>query len=171
MRVSLEQALECFNRKERNLLVRAVLGHQEKPLQLTEPFRKQVAKELHLASIPENAWWATDYHISWLAGALAVFVKGGAAVFRKEHDQPLPPWPNHAEGNPSRQLVEGNQEDVDLAIATGCELIMIEAKGYHHFGRDQLESKLQRLKLLHAFYSDTLLPRNYSPPVIRVGRG
>lgn len=60
-------------------------------------------------------------------------------------------WPNVKKPD-GRQLVEGNQEDVDLVIATGCELILIEAKAYGAWDRDQLNSKLARLNLLHDFY-------------------
>jgi hypothetical protein len=83
-------------------------------------------------------------------------------VFHRKDDQPLlPPWPNPPIANPEgghSQLVEGNQEDVDLVIATGCELIMIEAKGFGTFDKEQLRSKLQRLELLHTFYKDMLPP-------------
>lgn len=47
---------------------------------------------------------------------------------------------------------------MDLVIATGSELIMMEAKGFDTFDKDQLESKLQRLELLHTFYRNMLLP-------------
>jgi hypothetical protein len=152
-------ALERFNRKERNLLVRAILGHDREPLHLTKNFRESLSDQLGIP-VPEDAWWATDYHISWLAGALAVLVKGEAAVFLRGDDKSLPPWcnPEIPKGETKSQLVEGNQEDVDLVIATGCELIMIEAKGDDVFDRDQLESKVERLKLLHAFYRDKLRP-------------
>lgn len=91
----LSAALERFNRKERNLLVRAILGHEEKPLQLTGSFRNRVAGALdNFAGIPEDAWWATDYHISWLAGALAILEKDEAAVYRGMAHQSLHPWPN-----------------------------------------------------------------------------
>jgi hypothetical protein len=89
-------ALERFNRKERNLLVRAILGHGKQPLHLAKPFRDQVqvACKLDLGCISEDAWWGTDYHISWLAGALAFLVKGKAAVFRRRDDKCLPPYCN-----------------------------------------------------------------------------
>jgi hypothetical protein len=164
MNERLSNALERFNRKERNLLVRAILGHKEKPLQLADSFRDKIAGTLDdLVRIPSDAWWATDYHISWLAGALTLLVNGESAVFHKKHDQPLPPWPNPPIPNTATQpdegqsqLVEGNQEDVDLVVATGSELIMMEAKGFDTFDKEQLRSKLQRLELLHTFYKDTL---------------
>jgi hypothetical protein len=142
---SLADALETFNRKERNLLVRAMLA-EEGRLPLSENFRNEVAKKLGLQSIPKDAWWATDYHISWLAGALALFVKG----YEEARDIT---WPN-PENKHKRRLVEGNQEDVDLVIATGRNLVLTEAKGFGHFGNAQLASKLTRLELLHDFYNE-----------------
>jgi adenylosuccinate lyase len=72
---TLAGALESFNRKERNLLVRKILGQAGSP-SLSKRFSDQVAQKLGLQSIPDKAWWATDYHISWLAGALALSGKG-----------------------------------------------------------------------------------------------
>ncbi|GAA0607485.1 hypothetical protein GCM10009416_50490 [Craurococcus roseus] len=139
----LAQALERINRKERNLLIRAALGHKEVPLRLSSAFRKQVAKKLNLMSeVPEDAWWATDYHISWLAGALTVYVEGDGALTTAKPN----PWFGE------RRLVEGNQEDVDLVVAFGKELLLIEAKAYGAFSNAQLASKLVRLNLLHDYY-------------------
>jgi hypothetical protein len=53
-----------------------------------------------------------------------------------------------------RRLVEGNQEDVDLVIATGCDLVLIEAKAYGSWDNSQVASKLARLKMLHDFYCE-----------------
>ena len=68
---SLVKALERFNRKERNLLVRAATGNRESPLQLSLDFRERIAAALGLREgIPADAWWATDYHIAWLAAVI-----------------------------------------------------------------------------------------------------
>jgi hypothetical protein len=66
-KVKLADVLKRFNRKERNLLVRAVLGDEQKPLLLSDQFRKDIASKLRI-EIQPDAWWATDYHINWLAG-------------------------------------------------------------------------------------------------------
>ncbi len=137
---SLAQVLERFNRKERNLLVRAILGHKEKPLRLSPRFRQQVGDKLGFP-IPEDAWWATDYHISSLAGALAIFMTDGAGLQKS--------YENRAVNK--RKLVEGNQEDIDLVIATDQHLILIEAKAHGAWDNAQLRSKLARLNLLHEF--------------------
>jgi hypothetical protein len=162
---SLAQALERFNRKERNLLIRAALETKETPLRLTEGFRQQIAQELDITDdIPADAWWATDYHISWLASALAVLAKSEEACV-EHRERRLRPFENkvqsipvtYPKGKKFRQLVEGNQEDVDLVIATGCRLVMVEAKANGPFDPEQLESKLQRVELLRKFH-DKLAP-------------
>ncbi|HEY0218823.1 MAG TPA: hypothetical protein VGC26_03505 [Afipia sp.] len=158
MNEPLSAALERFNRKERNLLVQAILGHKERKLQLSDAFRNVVATQLGLATVPQGAWWATDYHLSWLAGALAVLEKGEAAI-----DRTLPPWSNPKQGTKIEgnvtQLVEGNQEDVDLVIATGLELIMVEAKGFGSFDSCQIQSKLDRIEMLRQFYTVSIKPQ------------
>lgn len=146
-------ALERFNRKERNLLVRAALGHSPTtPLQLSDKFRKDVERAINdvekaiKIEIRPDAWWATDYHFSWLAGAFALYLQGESALKK---------WYKNPE-TCRRKVVEGNQEDIDLVIATGCDLILIEAKAYGWFSNAQMKSKVERLKLLHTFYTDRM---------------
>ncbi len=50
-------------------------------------------------------------------------------------------------------MVEGNQEDIDLLIACGNELVLVEVKAYSGFTNEQMTSKLDRLNLLHAHYA------------------
>jgi hypothetical protein len=142
----LADILKRFNRKERNLLVRAVLGDEQKPLRLVEAFRRDVARELKIEMIPEAAWWATDYHISWLAGALAYYTEGDAALNKARLNRSSGPSPC------TSRLIEGNQEDIDLIIASGRDLILIEAKAFGSWDNKQLRSKLERLDLLHDEY-------------------
>jgi hypothetical protein len=159
---SLAEALDRFNRKERNLLVRAVLGHEGKRLELSDAFRKLVADKLNIP-IPKEAWWATDYHIAWLAGALAVYTEQ-AVVERARPNRSV-----KTEGSTKvRYLVEGNQEDVDLVIASGVDLILIGAKGVGAWDNEQLRSKLARLKLVHCEYthtSSTVKTQPAPPPI------
>jgi hypothetical protein len=139
--ISLADVLQRFNRKERNLLVRAVLGDEQKRLNLMETFREEISRELEVEKIPEEAWWATDYHINWLAGALAYYTEGNDCLKK-------------ARPNPGTKckLVEGNQEDVDLVIASGRDLILVEVKAYENWDVDQLQSKLDRFDLLRHEY-------------------
>jgi hypothetical protein len=73
----LANILERFNRKERNLLIRDILGCRGKTLLLASGFCERLAKTVGLPKESlEDAWWATDYHFDWLAGALLTFLKG-----------------------------------------------------------------------------------------------
>ena len=102
-----------------------------------------------------KAWWATDYHISWLAGALAIYARGDYAEERTWPNQPVPALCSHRsardKGPVERQIAEGNQEDIDLLIAVENHLILIEVKAYGSWDIVQLESKTPRVRLLKAF--------------------
>ncbi len=138
---SLPDALERFNRKERNLLIRHVLGDINRPPSLGPEFCQAVSEKLNLhPPLSTEAWWATDFHISWLAGAVAIFLAA----------EEQPNLFNNLENSKSK-LIEGNQEDIDLVIATEDHLILIEAKTYGAFEEEQLKSKLDRLNLLYEF--------------------
>jgi hypothetical protein len=144
----LAEVLKRFNRKERNLLFRAVLGDERKPLSLSDEFREDVHKALGI-EIQRDAWWSTDYHISWLAGALTCFTEGDACLIKP---RPNRPFCDHPSTETSPQLIEQNQEDVDLVIASGLDLILIEAKAFDKFDDPPLQSKLERLDLLWEEY-------------------
>ncbi len=142
---TLAETLERFNRKERNLLVRDVLGHNEKPLMLREGFLEEVAKALKIPKLkPENAHWWTDYHYAWLAGALAVYFEGEEALEIARPNRQKDP----SGLAKSRYLVEGNSEDADLVIASGSDLILVEVKAYGAWSNKQMASKRARLQLL-----------------------
>lgn len=136
--------LERFNRKERNLLIRDILDCRDKPLPLAKDFCQRLAGEIGIArKLLESAWWATDFHFDWLAGALLTFMRGETL---ERQDNP-------------HKLIRGNQEDLDLVVvahdpsgATPHHLILIEAKAYGGFTNKQWESKVARLEQLYAFY-------------------
>jgi hypothetical protein len=133
---SLCDALERFNRKERNLLVRDALGHTDQRLKLSESFRNRIRDALRIKNeIGADAWWATDYHFDWLAGALTVYVDGGV----------------NEDARKNAVLIEGTQEDVDMIIATGSDLILIEAKAYGAWENGQFKSKLDRIERLQEY--------------------
>lgn len=81
----------------------------------------------------ETAWWAIDYHLDWLAGALYL------------HTRPPDPYA-HRENQ--LRLIKGQQEDIDLVVASGSDVVLIEAKAFSSSSNKQLKSKLQRLKAL-----------------------
>jgi hypothetical protein len=134
-KVKLAEVLKRFNRKERNPLVRAVLGDEQKPLLLSDQFRKDIASKLRI-EIQPDAWWATDYHINWLAGALAYYAESDACLNKARRNRVS------SEPSSSGQMIEQNQEDVDLIIVSDHHLILIEAKAYGCFGSSRNVSRL-----------------------------
>jgi hypothetical protein len=126
--MNLVDALAQFNRKERYWLIRNALGEASRTLD--KDFLKMLNSK-HGIEVPANAWWAMDYHLDWLVGALHLAGLGGKVGDVR---------PNAAD------LVRGNQEDIDLVIAFNKTLILIEAKGVTAWVDEQLDSKLCRLK-------------------------
>lgn len=124
------EALKKFNRKERYWVIRNALGPTSN--QLGEGFRADLQRTIGI-EIPQDAWWSIDYHIDWLVGALELFVDG--TIVTKPQDN-------------SNGLVKGNQEDIDLIVAFGSTLILIEAKGDTSWSNAQLNSKLPRLEAI-----------------------
>lgn len=140
--------LEDFNRKERYWLIRNALGDPDKPIPLDPSFRATILKEAGL-DIPADAWWAIDYHIDWLFGALRTYLSADRCG-AYQHD-----------------LLTGSQEDFDFVIAYGTTLIVIEAKATGSWDRKQYHSKFDRLERLeHSLFREcglTLHPLVLSP--------
>lgn len=136
--MNLVDALRQFNRKERYWLIRNALGPSS--AQLGKDFRNAIGALLGI-QIPEDAWWAMDYHLDWLVGALAL-----ERGINMTGDAPLNPVAQ-VDGAPVA-LVQGNQEDIDLVVAFGNTLILIEAKGDTSWSNTQLNSKVPRLEMI-----------------------
>ena len=136
------EILERFNRKERNLLVRDLLDCQPGVTPLSEDFCDRVGKALGIR-IPQTAWWATDYHLNWIAGAMALWRDGENAIGVSQA--------TNQEDDPLRKLVQRNQEDADLLIAFDQTLVLIEVKAFGYFTNKQIDSKVQRWLLLNQF--------------------
>lgn len=128
----LVDALERFNRKERFWLIRNALGRTSE--RLDEGFRAKLAKAIG-KDVPATAWWAMDYHLDWLVGALTLVAQG---------ERGFEPQRNDA------GLVNGNQEDMDLIVAFDDSLVMIEAKAESAWSNSQFRSKVARLEKLRA---------------------
>ncbi|MEO9167703.1 MAG: hypothetical protein ABI230_04795 [Aestuariivirga sp.] len=134
--MTLVEALKQFNRKERYWLIQQALGKPQLDAKfLTElslALNKQCGDKSKIR-IPENAYWAIDYHFDWIAGALE------SIAMAKE------PFPN----SPSnKQLVRGNQEDIDLLVAYEHTLILVECKAGESWSIKQLKSKKNRICLI-----------------------
>lgn len=122
----LVQCLARFNRKERFWLLNNALG--EHSTCLGEQFRNEIKKVTGLA-VPANAWWAMDYHLDWLVGALHLY-NGGKENEKLVND---------------KKLIIGNHQDIDFVVAFKDTLILIEAKGDTSWTNKQLRKKVDRL--------------------------
>jgi len=109
-------------------------------LPLSDDFRERIQKALDILKIPEDAWWATDYHLNWIAGALALWRDGEQVINTAQI--------NDLSENPVRGLVERNQEDADLLVVFDKTLILIEVKAFGYFTNKQINSKVHRWRLL-----------------------
>lgn len=128
--------LRLFDREERHLVVQNCLG--EAASTLSERFCNQLTATLGSrlqASLQPGAWWATDYHLEWLAGALVWHQEYGREDRERVREN-------------ENELIRGNQEDIDLIVANGRDVILLEAKGHLSWGNPQLTSKIRRLATL-----------------------
>ncbi len=152
--------LESFNRKERYFLLVQALGLQTEEggagFKLEASFRKLLKERLSCGKtridIPSNAYVAMDYHLNWIAAALALA---------------------RGEENVRNELFEQSQEDIDFLIAFQesdgpYHLVFLEAKGFSsnpselstkaqlfsHFTKGQLESKVNRLNNILKAHAD-----------------
>ena len=132
----LVKSLQCFNRKERYWLIRTALGDQN----LSRKFREDLTEAFRLQNqevvIPQYAWWAVDFHVDWLFGALSKLNSADSAgtVFPNNDFQ-----------------IKGTQEDFDMVIAFDQTLIVLEAKAGEAWNKGQMDKKMKRLELLAAF--------------------
>lgn len=127
---TLVESLKLFNRKERYWLIRNTLGEKSQELPLSNSFRERLGRVIEV-DIPDNAWWALDYHIDWLFSALLL-------DFLQEDAKSTPIE------NP-RRLIRGTQEDFDFVIAFDRTIILIEVKGVGSWTNKQISRKHQRL--------------------------
>lgn len=125
----LPDILESFNRKERNLLVRDILGDCENMLRFSDDFRRRIEKVTGV-TLDARAWWATDFHFDWLFAAVMMFLGTATAGKAQADNEP--------------KLITATQEDVDLVVADAQHLILIEAKAYGSNSNEQVERKRRR---------------------------
>lgn len=156
--LGLPAALAAFDRKERSLLFGAATGAvggsevHGFALRLDGSWAASLSAALE-RDVPSWAWAGFDYHLSWIAGAVA-WTAGRA-------------WPGQQAQFPARlvgdgEIVGGNQEDVDLAIAWSeggrFQLVWVEAKGHTSWSTHQMTSKLNRLRAIDTFARSVGLP-------------
>lgn len=157
----LKDALRQFDRKERFYLVQNCLG--EAADKVGNDFASLVSNALHpQCRVDPAAWWTTDYHLDWLAGALAL-----CYCPKLLENHLTVSWVNGIGTEPGHQLVMGSQEDADLVIADKTRLILIEAKRFGRWQKAQVITKLNRLRTLK-LYNDKLSQSNPGRPKIEI---
>lgn len=139
---ALGDALTRFDRKERRLVVSTALGRAAHALD--QDFCDQVSRGANIQPLPaQETRWFTDYHFDWLAGALRVYAYGEERCL----DRPV-------ENAGPEPLIQGNQQDIDLLLVRGTDLVLVEAKWFGGWSSRQLESKLHRLGRLRRYASE-----------------
>lgn len=125
--------VRALNRKESFYLVGLALDNRA--FKLGQEFRESLKERLGL-DVPEDAFVAMDYHLSWLyAATILAADQGRSKTFLS-----------------GGGIDRGNQEDVDLIVAYDegpvTNVLVLEAKGVTSFSNGQLQSKVERLKLI-----------------------
>ena len=152
--LTLCDCLKMFNRKERYWLIQNALGGLDekgsiKQLPISYKFLKKIKdslkdeKNVVFPKNRHNIWWAMDYHLNWIVGALYLLKNG--TPFKDNHNIIIP---NISAGSNKFSLIESNQEDVDFIIAFDNTIILIEAKGVESWNTKQYERKCERITLI-----------------------
>lgn len=128
--MNLVDALTPFNRKERYWLIRNALGPSS--ARLDDAFRDKL-KLVIGQEVPPDAWWAMDYHLDWLIGALSLVADDSSM---------------HQVRPNSSNFVTGSQQDMDLVVAFDNVLVLIEAKGETAWCNIQFNKKVARLEAM-----------------------
>lgn len=159
---TLVECLKLFNRKERYWLIRNALGQSGEELVLSGFFRQRLSDAIGL-DVPPSAWWAIDYHIDWLFGALVL-----DSTADIDWTAPLENPIVSDTGEPTLRLIRGTHEDFDLIIAFDRTIILIEAKGVTSWGNAQVKSKHKRLCEWHHHSQRLQTDKTRSPDPLRI---
>lgn len=152
--------LQSFNRKERFVVLRNVLGIESEMVLLNNEFRTKLQESLGGdPTVPDRVFVAMDYHLDWIEIALFRAANPDISLGR--------PFPN-----PSASEINSNQQDTDLLVAFDTSvngrnltyLVLVEAKAFTGWNNKQMRSKVDRLRTIFGEddglnYSDIALPR------------
>jgi hypothetical protein len=112
--------LRRFNRKERYWVIRNAFGAKVEHLCPKFWTRLQTVLKPRIDHLHrENAWWAVDYHLDWILGALHVHTGLPASYAPRKNTCIL--------DKVETLLVKGQQEDIDLVVASGSDVVLIES--------------------------------------------
>lgn len=139
MDMTLIDYLRSFDRKERFAVFKEVFGlPRNDDLCIGHSFRTKL--EYCIATpIPEKVFCATDYHLDWIEASLH--------LLRHESGESFPRITR-----PSDDFNK-SQRDIDLLIAfeddvspDETHVVLVEAKAYDYWNKQQLEKKIRRLQ-------------------------
>lgn len=138
--------LKMFNRKERYWLLHNALGSNENfTLPISCQFWETIKEfsGFSASATADKIWWAMDYHLDWIAGAMRLYREGAASNKAKRI---------------VANLITGSQEDVDLILAYQNNILLIEAKFDSSWDKRQNNSKNERMKALNEYATECGLP-------------
>lgn len=147
------EKLRAYNRKERDHLIKFALCRKYAQPEVSEILWEKIFGKEDKPG-PEHTYVAMDYHLNWLFAALATGEKD--IEFPAENswrfDEISP------RGEKDRMPIQGNQEDIDLLVATLCSngnpslrIRLIEAKLDSAWTSEQINSKKERLTLIKEY--------------------
>ncbi len=132
--------LSRFDLKERVLLIRHCTGTNRNSsascgvMPLSPDFCADVSHRLKLDTpITPSAWWSFDYDLDWLYGAIHWYAYEGLH----------PSWREFPQKNDDE--VRGSNQDIDLVIAQGHRVILVEAKAFDSWSNNKLSKKVPRI--------------------------
>ena len=154
MKSGIDTHLRAFNRKERYWLLRNAIGSKFELLDryFLNEISQALTKDRVAIEIPENAWFSFDYHFDWIYGAIVRYSQSVA----KNADLESPRLRRFVAGAENQYDIIGNQEDVDLLIAFGRTIILVEAKFEGSWDNTQFARKSTRYKDLDIFQRELL---------------
>ena len=117
--LSLLEAMQAFNRRERHILVGWVLDRLTFPL--GHEFRDALSKSIGVP-VPADSYVAMDYTLNWLSAALMW-----------SHDQVSEEAPRLYDSNDGLELGDNSDSDLVVGFARGAEthVVLLEAKDTH----------------------------------------
>lgn len=161
MSPSIDTHLRAFNRKERYWLLRNAIGSKFELLDryFLNEMQEALSREGVSVKIPESAWFAFDYHFDWIYGAIVRYSQS----VTDNIDLKSPRLRRLITGAENQYDIIGNQEDVDLLIAFGRTIILVEAKFEGSWGNTQFARKLTRYRDLDVFQRELLAESGDAP--------
>ena len=154
MKSGIDTHLRAFNRKERYWLLRNAIGSKFELLdrEFLNSIEKSLSETGKSVEIPDDAWFAVDYHFDWIYGAIVRYSQSVATSIETRS----PRSRRRVAGAENQYDILGSQEDVDLLIAFGRTIVMVEAKFEGGWAGSQISRKQTRFEDVDIFQRELL---------------